>query len=115
MPTLEERILRLEEIEAIRRLKNVYAAHCDNNYDPEALAPMFTEDAVWEMGPLGRFEGRQQIKDFFTEVSGKFTFALHYMCGHMIDFVSSYRSHRHVVHLGDRHDRRGSHVRRRHL
>ncbi len=88
MPTLEERILQLEEIEAIRRLKNVYAAHCDNNYDPDALAPMFTEDAVWEMGPLGRFEGRQQIKNFFTEVSGKFTFALHYMCGHMIDFVS---------------------------
>jgi len=88
MPTLEERVLQLEEIEAIRRMKNVYAANCDNNYNPEALAPMFTEDAVWEMGPLGRFEGRQQIKDFFTDVSKRFTFALHYMCGHIIDITS---------------------------
>ena len=89
MPTLDERIQRLEEIEAIRKLKIVYAQHCDNNYDPEALAPLFTEDAVWEMGPLGRFEGRQAIHDFFADVSKRFTFALHYMCGPVIDLDPS--------------------------
>ena len=89
MPTLDERLQRLEEIEAIRRLNIVYAQDCDNNYDPEALAPLFTEDAVWEMGPLGRFEGRQAIHDFSAEVSKSFTFALHYMCGHVIDIGPS--------------------------
>ena len=89
MPTLEERLQRLENIEEIRRLKIIYAQYCDNNYQPGPLASLFTENAVWEMGPLGRFEGRQAIHDFFAEVSKRFTFALHYMCGHVIDIAPS--------------------------
>jgi hypothetical protein len=39
MPTLEERVQRLEDIEDIRRLKIRYAELCDAHYDdPDGLA-----------------------------------------------------------------------------
>ena len=36
------------------------------------------EDAVWQSGPLGRFEGREAIREFFQGASKIFTFAMHY-------------------------------------
>ncbi len=75
---LETRLRALEDAEAIRNLKALYAAHCDDNYNPDAIAALFTEDAVWEAPRLGRFEGREAIRGFFQEASGIFTFAIHY-------------------------------------
>ena len=50
MATLEERIQRLEDIEAIKNLKARYAAVCDDKYNPEEAIKLFTEDAVWDGG-----------------------------------------------------------------
>jgi ketosteroid isomerase-like protein len=75
---LERRLRALEDAEAIRNLKALYAAHCDDNYNPDAIAALFTEDAVWESPSLGRFEGREAIREFFRRASGIFTFAIHY-------------------------------------
>ena len=75
---LERRLRALEDAEAIRNLKARYAAHCDDNYNPDAIAALFTEDAVWESPSLGRFEGREAIRDFFVGASKIFTFAIHY-------------------------------------
>ena len=75
---LERRLRALEDAEAIRNLKALYAAHCDDNYNPDAIAALFTEDAVWESPSLGRFEGREAIRDFFVGASKIFTFAIHY-------------------------------------
>ena len=47
---LQRRIKVLDDIEQIRRLKAQYFAHCDDNYNPDALAEMFVEDAVWDVG-----------------------------------------------------------------
>lgn len=89
MATLEERVQRLEDIEEIRRLKIRYAQLCDANYDPEGLAALFTEDGVWDGGEFGVYKGREAIRGFYAQISKKFTFALHYMTGHMIDLDPS--------------------------
>ena len=77
---LEQRIARLEAIEAIKQLKAVYAEVCDQNYDPVKMYPLFCADAIWEEPTLfGRFEGREAICEFFAGVSAPISWALHYM------------------------------------
>ena len=75
---LESRIMDLEAADEIRNLKATYAAACDDNYNPDAIAALFVEDAVWESDGLGNFEGREAIREFFRGISSYFTFALHY-------------------------------------
>ena len=82
---LERRIRALEDIEAIKRLKYRYADACDRGYDADALADLFTEDAVWDGGLFGRYEGREAIRQFFQGVSSEIVFALHYMMNPIID------------------------------
>jgi hypothetical protein len=90
MPTLEERVQRLEDIEAIRRLKIRYAGLCDAQYDPDGLAALFTDEAVWDGGSaFGVHQGKSAIRAFFAGVSEQITFALHYMSGHIIDIAPS--------------------------
>ena len=69
---LEQRVQALEDINAIRHLKARYAAYCDDHYNPEGIAALFTEDAVWESQGLGRFEGRDDIREFFRGASQLF-------------------------------------------
>jgi ketosteroid isomerase-like protein len=81
---IERRLQALEDAEAIRNLKARYAALCDNQYDADGIASLFTEDAVWESPALGRFEGREAIRTFFQGASGIFSFAIHYsLNGHI--------------------------------
>src|ERR1051325_7263647 len=81
---LERRLQVLEDAEAIRNLKAQYAALCDSQYDADAIAMLFTEDALWESPGLGRFEGRETIRNFFRGASAIFPFAIHYsLNGHI--------------------------------
>ena len=75
---LQNRVRAVEDVEAIRNLKARYAAYCDDNYNADKIAELFVEDAVWEAGSFGRFEGREAIRGFFRKASEIFTFALHY-------------------------------------
>ena len=75
LEALERRIRRLEDLEDIKQLKARYAAYCDANYDAEALADLFTIDAVWDGGMLGRNEGREAIRQFFPRVE-----SAHHLC-----------------------------------
>lgn len=77
--TLEARIRTLEDIEAIRNLKARYARYCDDDYDADALAPLFTEDAVWDGGMLGRCEGREAIRTFFGGTARVMPYAIHHV------------------------------------
>ena len=72
---LEARIQTLEDTNAIRNLKARYAELCDDNYNPDGIAALFVEDAVWDSGPLGHFEGREAIREFFRGASRIFTLA----------------------------------------
>lgn len=64
--SLEERVDRLESVEEIKRLKARYGKACDAPYDADAIAALFTDDAVWDGGIFGRFEGREAIREHFT-------------------------------------------------
>src|SRR2546430_191274 len=77
METLETRVSKLSDIDEIKRLKARYAAACDNDYDADAIAELFTEDAVWEGGKFGKAEGRENIRRFFCHAPGVFCFAIH--------------------------------------
>jgi ketosteroid isomerase-like protein len=74
---LELRVRRLEDIEELKQLKARYAAYCDDDYDADGLAPLFTEDAIWDGGTLGRFEGRAAIRAFFDAADQVVPFAIH--------------------------------------
>ena len=82
---LEARIRRLEDIEAIRQLKHRYANLCDEDYPPDALAALFTEDAVWDGGMLGKPEGRAAIRKFFAACSKTVSFAVHHVVNPIIE------------------------------
>ncbi len=75
---LERRLLALEDAEAIRNLKARYAALCDDNYNADGIAELFTEDATWDSPGLGRFTGREAIREFFRGAPEIFSFAIHY-------------------------------------
>jgi hypothetical protein len=82
---LEARIRQLEDIEAVKQLKHRYCMACDDDYDPTRLAPLFTEDAVWDGGALGRFEGREAIRAFFAGASKLVPFAIHQVTNPVIE------------------------------
>ena len=65
---IERRLRVLEDREAIRNLKARYAALCDNQYDADGIASLFTEDAVWESPALGCFEGREAIRKLWAQL-----------------------------------------------
>ena len=88
---LEQRVQALEDVNAIRHLKARYAAYCDDQYNPDSIAALFTEDAVWESQGLGRFEGRDAIREFFRGASQLFPFAIHYSLNGQIDVQGDHR------------------------
>lgn len=76
---LEKRVKLLEDIETIKKLKAKYVQACDDNYNPEKLARLFTENGVWDGGKVwGVHQGRGEIRKFFSEVSNDIIFAVHY-------------------------------------
>lgn len=83
--TLEQRVQRLEDIEAIKVLKSRYAEYCDMDYNPELLAPLFTANALWDGGVLGRVEGRETIRAFFGAASKLLPFAIHHVTNAAIE------------------------------
>ena len=85
LEALEKRVRALEDVEAIRNLKAAYAGYCDDGYDADRIAELFVEDAVWESTELGRFEGREAIREFFRKASGVYTFAIHYSLNSRIE------------------------------
>ncbi len=82
---IERRLQALEDVNAIRNLKAKYAALCDDNYNPDGLAALFAEDAVWDGESFGRFEGRDAIREFFRGASQIFSLAIHYSLNSQIE------------------------------
>lgn len=82
----ESRIAALEAAEAIRTLKAAYAKRADQvistptREHAEALADLFTDDAVADYGPFGRYEGREALVHAFgTVIPGAASWSQHYM------------------------------------
>ena len=50
-----------------------------------ALAALFTDDAVWDGGPMGAHHGREAIRRFFQGSSTRVAFALHMVLNPQIE------------------------------
>jgi hypothetical protein len=87
--SLEQRLTRLEDIEAIKQLKYQYAGYCDNQYDPEGIASLFTPDGHWIVtGVGGEATGHEEIKKHFTALAKDIVWALHYVMAPEIEISS---------------------------
>ena len=83
---IEKRLRVLEDVEEIKRLKREYCAYCDDNYDADALADLFVEDAVWDGGALRpRIQGREAIREFFVAAKERLPFAIHMVLNPIIE------------------------------
>ena len=67
MSDLEARIKRLEDIEEIKKLKHKYCYTVDA-HDLEGIVSVFADDAKADYGPLGLYEGKAEVRRFFSEV-----------------------------------------------
>ncbi len=84
--TLAARIQRLEDIEEIRALKAKYCDYCDNGYDPDGIASLMTEDAVWDGGrTFGVRHGKDQIRRHFDGADARVAVARHQVMNPIIE------------------------------
>jgi ketosteroid isomerase-like protein len=81
---LRRRLQRLEDIEAIKQLKASYCYLIDDG-EIDRLMERFTSDAVWDGGPMGRFEGREAIREFLKALPSQLSFALHWVLNPRIE------------------------------
>jgi hypothetical protein len=89
---IEKRLSRIEDVEAIRNVKSMYAFWCDKNYNPEEIGKLFTEDAKWESNALGNYYGLAEIKTFMAGISERLTWAHHFMINPMIEVADDGRT-----------------------
>ncbi len=82
---LEKTVRRLADIEDIKQLKARYAAACDDDYNPDKLAALFAEDAIWDGSILGYAKGRVAIHEFFSASSSLVPFAVHQITTPLIE------------------------------
>jgi hypothetical protein len=103
--TLEQRMQRCEDFEAIRALKAFYARCADTKYTDDhrrkpqneidaitrsQVEAVFTEDAIWDGGPqFGTLSGREAIYQHLR--SGGWSFSLHYFISPVIELTLIWR------------------------
>src|SRR5262249_9444847 len=82
---IQQRLTRLESIEAIKQLQVEYAAACDAGLDAERIARLFAEDGVWEGGsPPSQFVGRAAVRQHFVDAKSFVRWTFHLMIGPQI-------------------------------
>ncbi len=82
---LEQRITRLEDIEAIKQLKARYCEICDDDHNPDRITSLFAEDAIWESADFGKAEGHDAIRELFTGFKKMFNFSQHNIMNPIIE------------------------------
>ena len=85
LKTLEQRITRLEDIEAIKQLKVRYSHICDDDHNPDKINDLFVENGIWESPDFGRAQGHDEIKSLFKKFNEMFSFSQHNMMNPIID------------------------------
>ncbi len=91
MTDLESRLRRLEDIEEIKQLKAKYCRFCDEGYDPDGIASLFTEDGVWDGGrTFGLAEGRSAIRKHFDGAGSRISIARHQVMNPIIEIDNEF-------------------------
>ena len=83
--TLEDRIRRLEDIEAIKQLKARYCDVCDDMHNPERIGSLFAEDGIWESPDFGQAHGPAEIRKLFEGFRDTFSFSQHNIMNPIIE------------------------------
>ena len=83
--TLEQRITRLEDIEAIKKLKAIYCDICDDMHNPDRIGALFAEDGIWESADFGKAVGPQAVRELFQNFQKMFSFSQHNIMNPIID------------------------------
>lgn len=83
--TLEERITRLEDIEAIKQLKAKYCEATDNGNDADKVSALFAADGVWDGGGALKAEGKTAIRAMFKTIGKTVEFSQHNVMNPIIE------------------------------
>jgi hypothetical protein len=80
LTSIDRRLSRLEEIEAIKGVIARYTDGADNRNDPAIMGPLFHENGVWEAEGFGRHQGQSVIAAALAEIARtQITWSIHYM------------------------------------
>jgi hypothetical protein len=66
---LEQRVLRIQDINAIKRLQRAYGYYNDEGQWDD-VADLFADDASIEIGNDGVYRGRERIREYFKTLGG---------------------------------------------
>ncbi|MEQ8861197.1 MAG: nuclear transport factor 2 family protein [Pseudomonadales bacterium] len=97
--SVEQRLRRIEDVEAIRRLKAEYCAACDADNDADAVVALFVGDSpedspanspqvpIWEATGSGAKRGRAEIHRYFADLraSGRMRNSAHNVTNAIVD------------------------------
>ncbi len=89
MATLEQRITRLEDIEAIKKLKAIYCDICDDMHNPDRIGALFADDGIWESADFGKAVGPQAVRELFQNFQKMFSFSQHNIMNPIIDVTGN--------------------------
>lgn len=94
---VERRLARLEAQREIEALMAEYLYLVDREPDPDRIADLFSEDAVWE--PRGNLaveqdpsRGREEIRQLFAGVGGAMPFLAHFITNAKVDVADDLRT-----------------------
>ena len=77
MTALEQRLTRMEDIEAIKQLKAEYCDICDDDHNPDRITTIFAEDGIWEGAGFGNAQGHAAIRELFKKFQTLISFSQH--------------------------------------
>ena len=77
MTELEQRLTRMEDIEAIKQLKAEYCDICDDDHNPDRITAIFAENGIWEGAGFGKAQGHAAIRELFKKFQTLISFSQH--------------------------------------
>ena len=77
MTALEQRLTRMEDIEAIKQLKAEYCDICDDDHNPDRITTIFAQDGIWEGAGFGKAQGHAAIRELFKKFQTLISFSQH--------------------------------------
>ena len=87
---VEQRITRLEDIEAVKNIITQFARGADARCDPTILRPIFADEAVFDIGQFGTLEGGDNIvEQMHANVDKGFNWTIHYLTTPMVEIADS--------------------------
>jgi len=96
---LEQRIIRLEDLEAIKQLKARYCEICDDDHNPDRITTVFAEEGVWEGRGIGKAQGHAEIRELFVGFQKMMSFSQHMVVNPVIE-IDGERAHGRWVFFG---------------